>query len=408
MLRALGYRRVQAYHMNEGHSALVVLALLEEQTWGVGLHAASRAEIEAVRRHCVFTTHTPLPAGHQYFSLDLVREVLGEVRTRFFIANELCPNGVLNMTNLALNLSLYVNGVSMRHEEISRAMFSSHSINSVTNGVHAMTWTSEPFRRIYDQYIPEWRRDNLYLRYAIKIPLDDIRQAHMKAKKELLAKVKLRTGVQLDPAVITLGFARRATAYKRTDLLFYDLERLKKIAQQVGSLQVICGGKAHPEDESGKRLIRHIFEAANALKDIIPVIYLEDYNMGLAKYLCSGVDLWLNTPQKPMEASGTSGMKCALNGVPSLSILDGWWIEGHVEGTTGWSIGNGWRTEAHIESEVVSLYDKLEYAILPVFYQQPKSYASIMRSAIALNGSYFNAQRMLAQYVQNAYITAGR
>lgn len=408
MLRALGYRRVRAYHMNEGHSALITLALLGEQTWGRGLRTASNAEIEIVRQHCVFTTHTPLLAGHQHFPLDLVRGVLGEERTSFFIANELCPNGVLSMTDLALKFSLYVNGVSMRHEEISRAMFSNHYINSVTNGVHATTWTSVPFRRIYDNYIPEWRRDNLYLRYAIKIPLDEIWQAHTEAKKELLAEVERRTGVQLDPDVMTLGFARRATAYKRTDLLFYDLERLKKIAQQVGSLQIICGGKAHPRDERGKGLIWRIFEAANALKDIISVVYLEEYDMGLAKYLCSGVDLWLNTPQKPLEASGTSGMKCALNGVPSLSILDGWWIEGHVEGATGWSIGDGWESETNPDSEVASLYDKLEQVILPMFYQQPDAFASVMRSAIALNGSYFNAQRMVAQYVQNAYLTVGK
>ncbi len=407
MLRALGYRRVHAYHMNEGHSALTVLALLEEQTWGLGLQTAGRAEIEAVRRHCVFTTHTPLPAGHQYFPLDLVRDILGEERTSFLIQNELCPNGVLSMTDLALNLSLYINGVSMRHEETSRAMFSSHSINSVTNGVHAMTWTSEPFRCIYDHYIPEWRRDNLYLRYAIKIPLDEIRQAHIESKKELLTEMKLRTGVLLDPEVMTLGFARRATAYKRTDLLFNNMERLRKITQEVGPLQVICGGKAHPEDESGKELIRRIFDAADELKGIITVVYLEEYDMGVAKYLCSGVDLWLNTPQKPLEASGTSGMKCALNGVPSLSILDGWWIEGHIEGVTGWSIGNGWRTEAHLDSEVASMYDKLEYAILPMFYQQPKAFSSVMRSSIALNGSYFNAQRMVTQYIQNAYLAVG-
>jgi starch phosphorylase len=407
MLRALGHRRVHAYHMNEGHSAFIVLALLEEQTWGLGLHTAGSAEIEAVRRHCVFTTHTPIPAGHQYFPLDLVRNVLGEERTGFLAANELCLNGVLSMTDLALSLSLYINGVSMRHEETSRAMFTSHSINSVTNGVHAMTWTSEPFRRIYNDYIPGWRRDNLYLRYARKIPLDEIRQTHIEAKKELLREVELRTGELLDPEVMTLGFARRATAYKRTDLLFYNMERLKTIAREVGPLQVICGGKAHPEDEGGKALIRRIFDAADELKDIVTVVYLEEYDMGLAKYLCSGVDLWLNTPQKPLEASGTSGMKCALNGVPSLSILDGWWIEGHIEGVTGWSIGNEWRTETDLESEVTSLYDKLEYTILPMFYQQPRDFASIMRSAIALNGSYFNAQRMVAQYIQNAYLAVG-
>jgi starch phosphorylase len=404
MLRALGYHRVQAYHMNEGHSAFVVLALLEEQAWGRGLHLLSRAENEAVRQRCVFTTHTPVAAGHDRFPLDLVREVLGDERNNFLTEVQCCSNGALSMTDLALNFSHYVNGVSMRHEEVSRTIFSNHSIDAVTNGVHAVTWTSTPFRRLYDKHIPQWRKDNLYLRYAVKLPLDEIRRAHTEAKQELLAQVEQRTGVRLDPTVMTLGFARRATGYKRIDLLFHDLDRLKRIAHQVGPLQVICGGKAHPKDEEGKALIRRIFKAANDLKSIIPVVYLQEYDIALAKYLCSGVDLWLNTPQKPQEASGTSGMKAALNGVPSLSTLDGWWIEGHIEGVTGWSIGDGWRPETDTESEVVSLYNKLEHVILPMFYEQPNAFISVTRSTIALNGSHFNAQRMMQQYVGNAYL----
>lgn len=406
MLRTLGHRGINAYHMNEGHSALVTLALLEEQTWGRGLRAANDIDREAVRQRCIFTTHTPLLAGDDDFSLDLAREVLGEERTSFLMTTQCCSNGVLNMSNLALDFSRYINGVSMRHEEVSRAVFSNHRIDAVTNGVHATTWTSPPFRHVYDQYIPEWRRDNLYLRYAISIPLDVIWQAHNEAKRELLAEVERRTGMRLEPEVMTLGFARRATGYKRTDFLFYDLDRLRTIAQQVGQLQVICGGKAHPRDESGKALIQRIFKAANELKDIITVVYLEEYDIALAKYLCSGVDLWLNTPQKPQEASGTSGMKAALNGVPSLSILDGWWIEGHVEGVTGWSIGDGWRSETNPDSDIASMYDKLERVVLPMFYQHRNDYANVMRSAIAINGSYFNAQRMLFQYLQNAYLRA--
>src|SRR3990172_379190 len=233
----------------------------------------------------------------------------------------------------------------MRNEEISDSMFPRYPINSITNGVHAVTWTAPPFQELYDRHIPEWRSDNLYLRYAVGMPLDDIRRAHAQAKQDLLDEVEGRTGLRLDPAAMTIGFARRATAYKRPDLLFSDLERLKRITYEVGPLQVIYGGKSHPRDEGGKALIRRVFDAAAALKGIIPVVYLEDYDMQVARYLCSGVDLWLNTPQKPHEASGTSGMKAALNGVPSLSVLDGWWIEGHAEGVTGWSIGNGWEND---------------------------------------------------------------
>jgi starch phosphorylase len=407
MLRALGYQRIQAYHMNEGHAALAVLALMEEQTWGKGLNSATDTDKEVVRQRCVFTTHTPLLAGHDNFPLELVREVLGDERTDFLVRTQCHRDGVLSMTDLALDFSRYVNGVSMRHEETSRSIFPNHHIDSVTNGVRALTWTSSAFQQLYDSYIPEWRRDNLYLRYAVKIPLDEILHAHFEAKQQLLTEVKRRTGVCLDPAVMTIGWARRATAYKRIDLLFHDLERLTQIVRHVGPLQIICGGKAHSRDEGGKALIRHIFEAGTALKGLIPVVYLEEYNIALAKYLCSGADLWLNTPQKPQEASGTSGMKAALNGVPSLSILDGWWIEGHVEGVTGWSIGDGWRSESKPDSEVSCLYDKLEQIILPMFYQQPDDFASIMRSTIALNGSYFNAQRMVGQYLQNAYLRAG-
>jgi len=407
MLRALGYPAVQAYHMNEGHSALVTLALLEQQTWGHGLHAIEPADREAVSQRCVFTTHTPLPVGHDEFPIDLVREVLGNERTNFLVEAQCCGNGVLNMTNLALNFSRYVNGVSMRHEEVTRGIFSNHQIDAITNGVHAVTWTSPAFRELYDRFIPQWRHDNLYLKYAIRIPLDEIRKAHLRAKQELLAELERRTGMSLNPEAMTIGFARRATEYKRHDLLFHDLERLRRIVQPGRQLQVIYGGKAHPKDEGGKALIRKVFQAANALKDCIPVVYLEDYDMSLAKYVCSGVDLWLNTPQKPQEASGTSGMKAALNGVPTFSILDGWWIEGHVEGVTGWSIGDGWESEPDIEREAASLYDKLEQVIIPMYYEQPDRFAAIMRSAIAINGSYFNAQRMVTQYLQNAYIPTG-
>jgi starch phosphorylase len=252
--------------------------------------------------------------------------------------------------------------------------------------------------------MPEWRRDNSYLRYAVGIPLADVRQAHAQAKKELLQQVRWLTGSQLDEKVFTLGFARRATAYKRGDLLFTNRERLKQIARQVGPMQLIYAGKAHPRDEGGKAVIRRIFEAAAALANDVRVVYLENYDMALGKLLCSGVDVWLNTPLRPQEASGTSGMKAALNGVPSFSVLDGWWIEGHIEGVTGWSIGELSGTENDSVAEAASLYEKLENVILPLYYKQPENFARVMRSAVAVNGSFFNTQRMISQYVRNAYI----
>lgn len=407
LLRAAGHKNIQAFHMNEGHSAFTPLALLEDRLWGGGLASATAADKEAVRQRCVFTTHTPVPAGHDEFPLHLVREVLGEERTNFLLTTQCCTASGLSMTRLALDFSRYVNGVSMRHEEVSQTIFFNHRIDAVTNGIHATMWTSPHFKQIFDRYIPEWRRDNLYLRYALRIPVQEIWHAHHKAKNELLQLVERRTGKKLDPRFLTIGFARRATAYKRSDLLFRDVNRLREVTKRAGGIQIIYGGKAHPTDGLGKALIQRVFQAAAELAADIPVVYLEEYDMSLAKYLCAGVDLWLNTPQKPHEASGTSGMKAALNGVPSLSVLDGWWIEGHIEAVTGWAVGDSWSADTDPQTEVTSLYDKLEYEILPLYYRYPDDFAGIMRSAIAINGSYFNAQRMIVQYLQNAYIPAG-
>jgi starch phosphorylase len=308
------------------------------------------------------------------------------------------------MTYLALRFSRYVNGVAMRHEEVSQSMFPNYPIHAITNGVHAATWVSAAFRELFDRHIPEWRRDNDYLRYAVGIPLREIQDAHARSKAALLAEVKQRTGAALDPAVLTIGFARRAAAYKRADLLFSDVARLAAIAKNVGAFQLIYGGKAHPHDEAGKDSIRRVFEQAAQLKDRVRVVYLENYDWTLGALITAGVDVWLNTPQRPQEASGTSGMKAAMNGVPSLSILDGWWIEGCFESVTGWAIGHDGaiRKEAD-QAEVESLYLKLEQQIIPMFYQRPDAFAGVMRSAIAVNGSFFNTQRMVEQYEANAY-----
>jgi glycogen phosphorylase len=403
ILRALGYKNLQAYHMNEGHSALLILSLLEEEMEKQHFCSVTRACADDVKELCVFTTHTPIPAAIDQFPLDMVHRVLGEERTTNLVSAACFKDSTLNMTFLGLCFSHYVNGVSMRHEEISQDMFPNYPINSITNGVHAVTWTSNPFCQLYDRHIPEWRRDNLYLRYIVSVPEQDIQAAHTLAKMELIAEVEKRSGVKLNKSAFTIGFARRATGYKRASLIFSDLNRLRRMVSTTGPIQIIFGGKAHPRDDGGKEIIRSIFKDAELLKDVIRVVYLEEYDMEIAKFICSGVDLWLNTPQKPQEASGTSGMKAALNGVPSLSILDGWWIEGHVEGVTGWSIGEDWGLESNPERDIDSLYNKLEFVILPLFYGRPLAYAWIMRNSIALNGSYYNTQRMLSQYVKNAY-----
>ena len=401
MLKALGIP-AQLYHLNEGHSALLTLLLLDWQLDGRKAFELDESDIEDVRRRVVFTTHTPVPAGHDRFPVDLVRSVVGDDFTALLEAAGCVENGTLNLTHVALRLSRFVNGVAMKHREVSQEMFPTYPIDAITNGVHALTWTSPAFRKLLDRRIPEWRTDNLYLRYAVGIPLQEIRAAHAEAKKEMIAAIAERSGVTLDPKVFTLGFARRATPYKRADLLFSDPKRLAQMAAAVGPMQVVFGGKAHPNDGGGKDLIRRIHHAAREVSDIVTVVYVENYEMSIASKIVAGVDLWLNNPMKPLEACGTSGMKAALNGVPSLSVLDGWWIEGHVEGVTGWSIG-GLQSEGDQSKDANEIYLKLERVVLPLYYGLPFAYAEVMRSAIAINGSFFNTQRMVEQYVRNAY-----
>ncbi len=401
MLRALGYAGIQRYHMNEGHSSLLALELLDEAAHAAGRDFPSRDDVEAVRRKCVFTTHTPVAAGHDQFPLALVHQVLGRHEVEE-MKDVFCCNDLLNMTYLALNLSRYVNGVAKKHGEISRLMFAGYNIDAITNGVHASTWASEPLARLFDRYIPGWHQDSLSLRYALSIPKDEIWQAHAEAKKRLIHHVNVETNAGMDVDLLTVGFARRATAYKRADLLFAETERLKTIAARYGGLQIVYAGKAHPQDEAGKEQIQKIFRARDSLRDQIKVAYLANYSMEIGKLMTAGVDVWLNTPEPPMEASGTSGMKAAVNGVPSLSVLDGWWIEGCIEGVTGWSIGppDG---KTNRSDDAVSLYDKLERIVMPMFYRNRDGYLDIMRHAIALNGSFFNTHRMLQQYVLKAY-----
>jgi glycogen phosphorylase len=404
ILRALGYRDVERFHMNEGHSSLIALELLDEQARSAGRSAIIRKDLQGVREKCIFTTHTPVPAGHDKFPLDLVARVLGrqdilDLRDIFGL------DSTLNMTHLALNVSHYINGVAKKHGEVSRLMFSGYNIDEITNGVHGATWISEPFRELFDHYIPGWRQDNFSLRYALSIPRREVWKAHAVTKTSLLAQVRKQTGVSMNVETLTLGFARRAATYKRADLLFTNLDRLRRIAGGAGPFQIVFAGKAHPQDQAGKEVIHSIFRGIAALRNEVKIAYLENYDLNLGKLLTAGVDVWLNTPQPPLEASGTSGMKAALNGVPSLSILDGWWIEGCIEGITGWGISNknGVKEGDELARDAASLYDKLEKSVLPLYLQNRSGFIDVMRHAIALNGSFFNTHRMLQQYVIKAY-----
>jgi starch phosphorylase len=399
MANALGLT-VNVYHMNEGHAALLTLALLEGQLGGGPLGAATDSDIAQVRRKCVFTTHTPVPAGHDRFSMEQSIRILGGDRAARLEKLGCFHEGLLNMTLIALRFSRYANGVAMQHGKVSRAMFPEFPVDAITNGVHAPTWVSEPMQQMLDAHIPAWRRDNLYLRNAIDLPEQEILKTHVRAKEVLLAEVASRTGLVLNPRVLTLGFARRAATYKRASLLFTDPERLLKIATQAGGLQILYAGKAHPQDVPGKALIHDVIEVARKLSnDVLRIVYLENYGWDLGALLTAGVDVWVNTPRRPYEASGTSGMKAALNGVPSLSILDGWWIEGCIEGFTGWAIEDG----ANDAEEAVSLYSKLENAVVPLYRDAPEKWARMMRTTLAFNGSYFNTNRMVKQYTRNSY-----
>lgn len=401
LLQAAGFN-IRHYHMNEGHSALLGLELMRRFT-----HSAEELrpgenpyDIPHVRDLCSFTTHTPVEAGHDRFPYDLIQRILDngfDIKT----VRKLAGDENLNMTRLALNLSEFVNGVARKHAEISSAMFPGYKVHAITNGVHPLTWASEYFRQLYDHYMPGWCHEpQLLMRSDCCVPDAAVWEAHAQAKQRLLEKVQSLTGVAFKPDIPILGFARRMTAYKRPDLLFTDLNRLQSIARKY-PFQIVLAGKAHPRDEGGKQMIEHLHAHARALSDSVTVVYLPEYDMALAQALVAGVDVWVNTPLPPLEASGTSGMKAAFNGIPNLSVLDGWWIEGCIEGVTGWAIGD---TAGSPEDNARALYDKLEQVVLPLYFNADRSgWIRVMKHAISKNASYFNSHRMMRRYATEAY-----
>ena len=394
MLDALGFR-IRKYHMNEGHSSFLSLELLLK----------NGMDVEKVRELCVFTTHTPIEAGHDKFNYDLVSSVLEKVDLEPL--KQYGGKDRLNMTMLALNLSNYVNGVAKRHQEVSAKMFAGYEIHAITNGVHSFTWTGEPFRKIFDQYLPGWAIEPELLAKVDIIPDCDIWDAHVQQKKQLIEYANIVTNGQLSEDTFTIGFARRATEYKRPTLLFSNIERLRTISRS-GKFQAIFAGKAHPRDEGGKRLIEQIYSYAKQLKDDVEIVYLENYDMSIAAKMVGGVDVWLNTPLRPMEASGTSGMKAAHNGVINLSVLDGWWIEGWMENLTGWSIGphniDNLDYQTLFQKETEDLYNKLEYVIIPTYYHRHDEWIKLMKNSIGKIAYYFNSHRMMRRYVTEAYL----
>jgi starch phosphorylase len=399
ILRDLGYNNIKTFHLNEGHAGFISLELTRELGY---------EDFDKVRDEVIFTTHTPVPAGHDYFPYDLINSVVGESNSNRL--RRMLGGGGVSMTDLGLNFSRYINAVSKKHAEVSRKMFGSEKVDYVTNGVHSTTWTCPGFARLYDKYIPAWRNDPSRLIQALQLPDEDIWKAHQAAKMRLFARVLEETGEEFDADVLTIGFARRAATYKRADLLFSDVKRLLDVCS--GQVQFIFAGKAHPHDTPAKEIIKRIFDLAKEIGAAIPIVFLENYNMELAQVLTAGVDVWLNTPIRPREASGTSGMKCVHNGVMNFSVLDGWWIEGWIEDVTGWSIGPAPHEADLIEydemQDAQDLYNKLEEKVIPTYYNDRGKWINMMKNTIALNASYFNTHRVVKEYCEKAYGTIFR
>jgi starch phosphorylase len=400
LLRAIGCD-VRMFHMNEGHSALLAVELMRRTPIpGERPPGEPSYDLRRVRERCIFTTHTPVEAGHDRFDYALVERTIGglvEIEQLKLIGGA----DRLNMTRLALNLSAFVNGVAKRHAETSRQLFPGYQVHAITNGVHAATWTSRGFARLFETHFPDWQHEPEILVRADQLPDEAVWSAHCDAKQHLVNKVKEITGVALDPERPIIGFARRMTGYKRADLLFTDLDRLAEIARR-RSFQVVIAGKAHPKDEAGKRLIERIHADAARLGATPRVVFLPNYDMWLAQILIAGADIWLNTPLIPLEASGTSGMKAALNGVLNFSTLDGWWVEAWIEGRTGWAIGDG--TAGPHEGDAAALYDKLEGTILPLYDDNRARWIWMMKESISKIPYYFNTHRMMRRYATEAYL----
>ena len=380
----------RAFHLNEGHSAFAPLALVRA---GMPAHE--------VRSQCHFTTHTPVAAGHDVFPYDVAERVLGNLLPSNI--RELASPQGLSMSALALSLCGTANAVSALHGEVARKMFPSASIDHITNGVHHLTWVSEPMARLFDREIPGWRADPRTLGRAAQLSPEAVNDAHQQAKLKLLTYANSHTNRGYAPGLLTIGFARRAAAYKRATLLFRDPERLAKIS--AGRVQFIFAGKAHPHDDPGHRVIQSVIEAGNKLGDRLRFGFLVNYTMWTGALLTAGVDVWLNTPLRPHEACGTSGMKAALNGVPSASILDGWWAEAAVHGANGWVIGTAEQADDAADAE--SLYRLLEEEIIPTYYDNRARWTAVMQQAI-ITGSRFTAARMVHEYRERYYDASKR
>ncbi|HLZ01082.1 MAG TPA: alpha-glucan family phosphorylase [Bradyrhizobium sp.] len=403
ILQALGFN-IETYHLNEGHAALLTLHLLRRVREPAEDVASGESPYDyaRVREYCIFTTHTPIEAAFDKFPYPLVERLLGDY-IEITEIKRFAGQDHLNMTQLALHLSGRINGVSERHAETTSHLFPGYRVRAITNGVHAPTWTHRSFANLYQSHFPHWAHEPEILTRADQLSDESVWDAHEEAKSDLLAQIKNRSATSLRLDVPLIAFARRMTQYKRPDLLFSDLDRITAIARQ-RAFQVVFAGIAHPNDELGRSLIETINHHIRQIANAIPVVFLPNYDIRLAASLVSGADVWLNTPQPPLEASGTSGMKAALNGVLNLSVLDGWWLEAHIEGVTGWAIGNDGGTTDKPAGGTDDLYRKLEQVVLPLYYEDRPRWIWMMKQSISKIGSYFNSARMMRRYATEAYI----
>lgn len=396
VLRALGFK-IDAYHMNEGHAALLTAELLREH---LGSDRETPCDAEAIRERCIFTTHTPVEAGHDQFAYSIVERILGDfvpiAELKHYAGSTSC-----NMTRLALNLSGYINGVASRHAETTRHMFPGYQVLAISNGVHTATWAHRAFSRLYDAHFPQWSHEPEALARADQLEDEEVWRAHQEAKDDLIAFVKEKTGVLLDSKTALIGFARRMTGFKRPELLFSNLDKLRSINRQ-HPFQVVLAGKAHPHDFEGKQLIEHLHRHIRDLEREIKIVFIPNYDLDVATRLVSGTDVWLNTPLPPLEASGTSGMKAAVNGVLNLSVLDGWWIEAWIEGVTGWAIGTDTSTRGIAQAD--DLYAKVGETVLPLYYRDRARWIWMMKETISKIGAHFNSHRMMRRYATEAYL----
>lgn len=397
LLKALGYK-INLYHINESHSAFLVIELLREL-----------GDPKKVRDMCVFTTHTPVPVGHDRFPVDMVKEELQHYDGINW--DEEAEEGYVNLSHLAAKFSGRLNAVSYKHMFVSAKLFPEYeNISYVTNGVYHKRWVHSEIAELFHQYLPGWDENPLLLSQAYSIPSELLLKKHNKVKSELISFINKNTPASFSDDAILIGVARRVTAYKRNNLILRDIERLSYIAKHAGDIQIVFAGKAHPKDMVGKEMIADIVNKAGLLRDKnsgVKVAFLENYDLELAKMLVAGCDVWLNTPRRPYEACGTSGMKAGMNGVLNFSVWDGWWLEGGIEGVNGWGIGPkpAWTdmTESSDEEDIEDIYGKLAYIILPMYYYHKDQWVRMMLNSIATIGPLFNTYRMVSDYICKVY-----